>query len=83
MSALGELRETLRQVETSLDRAHARLAHGRRRLTEAEVALARINPDHPEMVVPPELHRADDQIEHTLTLIEQVVDTLRDYATRL
>ena len=83
MSALGELRETLRTAEESLERAHGGLAHGRRCLAEAEAALARVDPDHPDAVVPPALHRADDQIERTLNLIEQVVDTLRDYSARL
>ncbi len=83
MSALGELRETLRTAEDSLERARGRLAHGRRCLTEAEAALMRIDPDHPETVVPPELRRADDQIERTLNVIEQVVDTLRNYSARL
>lgn len=83
MSALGELQQALRTAEENLERAQGGLARGRRSLTEAEAAMARIDPDHPDAVVPPALHRADDQIERTLNLVEQVIDTLRDYSARL
>jgi hypothetical protein len=83
VSALGELIEALRAVEDQLGQARGQLAQGRKSLTEAEAALARLDPDHPETVVPPGLHRADDQIERTLTLVDHVTDTLRAFMTRL
>lgn len=81
--SVGELREALRSVEDHLERALGQLGAGRTALTEATTALSRINPDHPETVVPPEAHRADEQIERTWTLVEQTLDTLRDYSARI
>ncbi|RCW43652.1 hypothetical protein DFQ14_106130 [Halopolyspora algeriensis] len=83
MSALEELLQALRTVEDHLDRGQRHLAHAQRVLREAEVALTRIDPDHPETVVPPGLPHAQDRIEHTLTAVDHVAEALRDFAARL
>ncbi len=83
MSALNELLLSLRAVEDHLRLARGHLVRGRETLTEAHAALARLDPDNPETVVPPGLSRADDQIERTLAIIDQVDDTLRGFASRL
>lgn len=83
MSALGEVLQTLQTVEDQLGRAQQHLVRGRRSLQEAEAALTRIDPDHPETVIPPGLPRAGDRIERTLTTVEHISDTLRDFASRL
>lgn len=81
--SVGELRETLRSAESHLEQALGQLGAGRTALTEATTALSRLNPDNPETVVPPEARRADDQIERTWTLVEHILDTLRDYSSRI
>ncbi len=83
MSALHEVLQALHSVEDRLEDARRHLAHGRRSLHEAEAALARLDPDHPQTVVPPGLTRAGDQIEHTLTSVDHVSDALRNFATQL
>ncbi|MEU5849696.1 hypothetical protein [Saccharopolyspora shandongensis] len=83
MSTLDELMQTLRLVEEHLADAGAHLGTSRTALAEAEQALAKLDPEHPETVVPPSLHRADDQIERSQGMIEHVLNTVRDFATRL
>ncbi|MFR9730931.1 hypothetical protein ACL03H_17030 [Saccharopolyspora sp. MS10] len=83
MSALTELLAAVRATEAKLDEARRQLSTGRRALSETQAALARLDPDNPETVVPPELRRADDQLERTLTQLAQVAESLRAFATRL
>lgn len=83
MSTLDELQAALRAVEEHLEQAQGQLVRGRKSLAEAESALAKLDPEHPETVVPSGLHRADDQIERTLTRIDHVVATLRAYLSSL
>ncbi|MDR7301460.1 hypothetical protein [Haloactinomyces albus] len=83
MSALEELLQALQHVDDQLARGQQHLVHARRSLREAEAALTRIDPDHPETVVPPGLPRSKDRIEDTLTKVEHVTDALRDFASRL
>ncbi|GAB3283267.1 hypothetical protein [Parasphingorhabdus pacifica] len=83
MSALTELLGLLRTAEDGLDQARGQLSRGRKSLSEAEAALADIDPEHPETVVPPGLRRADDELERTQQIVEQVADTLREFSTRL
>lgn len=83
MSALSDLLGLLRTVEDNLDQANGQLVRSRRSLSEAEAALAKLDPDHPETVVPPGMQRADDQIERTQTIIEHVTETLREFSARL
>lgn len=83
MSAVSEVLQALQLVEGQLDEARGQLVVSRTALGEAEAALANLDPNHPETVVPPGLQRADDQIERVLTLIERCTDTLRTFATRL
>ncbi|WP_188984422.1 hypothetical protein [Saccharopolyspora thermophila] len=83
MSALEELAQAIRAVEERLAEAGTHLVTCRTALTEAERALTKLDPDHPETVVPPGLHRADDQVERIQGMLEHVTDTLRDFVTRL
>ncbi|WP_433871201.1 hypothetical protein [Saccharopolyspora sp. CA-218241] len=83
MSALGDVLEALRLVEERLDEARGQLAGSRELLGQAVTALTRLDPENPESVVPPGYGRADDQIERSQAAIEQIMDTLRDFAARL
>lgn len=83
MSALSELLGLLRTVEDDLDRAQGQLSRSRKSLSEAESALAGLDPEHPETVVPAGMRRADDQLERTQALVEHVSDALREFSTRL
>lgn len=83
MSALDELLVALQLVDEHLRRTQQHLAAGRTALTEVEGALTRLDPHHPETVVPPTLHSADGQVERAQDMVEQVSDTVRDYITRL
>ncbi|MCI2423148.1 hypothetical protein MOQ72_37590 [Saccharopolyspora sp. K220] len=83
MSALDELIQALQLVAEHLEEAGVHLTTSRAALAEAEQALVKLDPEHPETVVPPGLRRADDQIERTQGMIEHVLNTVRDFATRL
>lgn len=83
MSALHELQHALHAVCDQLEQARQQLVHGRRCLEEAEAALSRLDPDHPETVVPPGFARARDEIERTLSRVERIGEVLRDFAGRL
>lgn len=83
MSALDELRAALQLVDEHLRAAQQHLAVGRTALTEVERALTRLDPEHPENVVPPTLHRADEQVERAQGMVEQTSDTVSDYVTQL
>lgn len=83
MSALDELLAALQHVDEHLQRAQQHLAVGRTALTEVERALSRLDPEHPESVVPLTLYRADDQVERAQGMVEHTSDTVRDYITRL
>ncbi|GAA2337975.1 hypothetical protein GCM10009854_12670 [Saccharopolyspora halophila] len=83
MSSIDELVATLSSVEQQLEEAGAHLGTCRLRLEEARRALTRLDPEHPETVVPPGLPRSDDQIERVQHTIELTANTIRDFATRL
>ncbi len=83
MSALAELRQTLRAIEEHLERSRGNLVRSRQSLTEAIATLTRLDPDNPETMVPPGLRRCDDQLEQTLTMVNHVLDSLRNFAARL
>ncbi len=83
MSSLTELMAALRAAEAKLDEANRGLGAGRRSLAEAKAALAKLDPDHPETVVPAGMSHADDQLERTQAAVAHVVDTLRTYAAGL
>jgi hypothetical protein len=83
VSSLGELLQTLHRVEEQLGEAHGQLVRGRTSLTQACDALRQMDPNHPETVVPPGMHRAHDQIERTLALVEHVTDAVTGFAARL
>lgn len=83
VSTLGELIQNLLTVEERLERAQAELATSRTALDQTETALARIDPEHPETVVPPGLHRANDQLERTQAAVDRVSELIREFRTSL
>ncbi|SFE12965.1 hypothetical protein SAMN04487819_10883 [Actinopolyspora alba] len=83
MSALEELQQALRTVSDHLEQAQRQLVTSRTALHQAESALRRMDPDNPETVVPQGMHRADDQIERTLSTVERVDETVRRFVTGL
>ncbi|NYH79189.1 hypothetical protein FHR84_002523 [Actinopolyspora biskrensis] len=83
MSALQELQQALQTVSDQLEQTQRHLATSRTALHQAESALRGVDPDNPETVVPPGLHRADDQIGHTLSTVEHVSDAIRQFAAGL
>lgn len=83
MSSLEELGHLLHSVEQRLQEAGAQLGTCRLRLEEARQALSRLDPEHPETVIPPGLPRSADQIEWVQNTIELVSNTIRDFAGRL
>jgi hypothetical protein len=83
VSALDELIQALNLVAEHLEEAGVHLATSRTALAEAEQVLTKLDPEHPETVVPPGLRQADDQIERTQGMIEHVLNTVRDFSTRL
>ncbi|MER7081190.1 hypothetical protein SAMN02982929_04044 [Saccharopolyspora kobensis] len=83
MSALEELAQQLGVAEQHLTDVGALLGTTRKSLGDAERSLIKLDPEHPETVVPPSLHRADDQVARAQEMIENILETLRDFATRL
>lgn len=83
MSALQEVLQALHTVEDHLRLARGQIMQGHRALGEARVALARLDPNNPDTVVPPGLDRAIEQLERTLSIIEHVDGSLREFASRL
>ena len=83
MSALDETLARLNSAERQLAEAGAHLGTCRLRLEEARQALTRLDPEHPETVLPPGLPRSNDQIERVQHTIELIANTIRDFAGRL
>jgi len=83
VSSLTELMARLRAVEAKVDEGRRGITVGRRSLAESKAMLARLDPDHPETVVPPEMARADDQLERTLAQLAHVSEALRTFSAQL
>jgi hypothetical protein len=67
--SIAEVRAALAAVSESLGSAarHARIA--RDRLDDAVAVLTDLDREHPESLVPPELHRASAELDHGLAAI--------------
>ncbi|RRO15390.1 hypothetical protein EIL87_15090 [Saccharopolyspora rhizosphaerae] len=83
MSSLDELFQALQGIESRLEEAGAHLGTCQGKLDEARQALVRLDPEHPETVLPPGLPRTHDQVERAQRLVDLVRSTLRDFGTRL
>jgi hypothetical protein len=83
VSSLDELQQVLQGIERQLEEAGAHLGTCQGKLDEARQALVRLDPEHPETILPPGLPRTHDQVERAQRLIDLVLNTIRDFATRL
>jgi hypothetical protein len=81
--SIEEVRAALAAVSESLGSAdhHARVA--RARLEEAVAVLTDLGREHAESLVPPELHRASEQLDHGLAAISGGRDAVMDLNARL
>jgi hypothetical protein len=81
--SISEVRAALAAVAESLGSAdrHARIA--RERLEEAVAVLTALDGEHSESLVPPQLHRASEVLDHGLVAIGGGRDAVADLDARL
>ena len=81
--SIAEVRAALAAVSESLGSAdhHARVA--RARLSRRRSQCCHLDREHPESLVPPELHRASEQLDHGLAAIDGGRDAVTDLNARL
>ena len=81
--SIAEVRAALAAVSESLGSAaqHARVA--RDRIEEAVAVLTELDREHSESLVPPELRRASEELDHGLAAIGGGRDAVADLHARL
>lgn len=81
--SIADVRAALAAVSDSLGSAdqHARFA--RARIEEAVAVLTDLDREHSESLVPPELRRAGEQLDHGLAAINGSRDAVMDLNARL
>lgn len=83
VSTLGELAQALNEVEEQLQRALAQMHTGRTALEATASALTRLDPDHPETVVPTGLRHAENQLERTEHGVQRALEMVQSFRTSL
>ncbi|MCP2262041.1 hypothetical protein LX15_005773 [Streptoalloteichus tenebrarius] len=83
MSSIAELRAALEAVREQLRVAHAASSSARESLEESRSLFLDVGRNHPEPLLPPELAKALDQVDHALSLVVAAITSLDGYATRL
>ena len=81
--SLGELRAALAGVGERLGEAMGYAATARDRLSDAMGLLTALDGQHSEPLVPPELRRAGDELDHGLRLISSGVAVVAEIGARL
>jgi hypothetical protein len=81
--SLGELRAVLMEVRERLGDALGYAATARDRLSDALGMLSDLDGQHSEPLVPPELHRAGDELDRGLQLISGGAAAVADIGARL
>lgn len=81
--SLGEVRQALADVTAQIDEAYRHAATARARLTDAVAVLTEMGTQHSEPLVPPELRRADGELDRSLTLISSGAAAVADLDARL
>ena len=81
--SLGELRAVLTEVRERLGEALGYAATARDRLTDAVGVLTDLDGQHSEPLVPPELRRAGDELDHGLHMISSGAAGVADIGDRL
>ncbi|MDT7581080.1 MAG: hypothetical protein QOK35_2344 [Pseudonocardiales bacterium] len=81
--SIGDVRAVLATATQSLDTAyqHARAARGL--LGEAVAVLGELDGQHSESLVPPQLMKATDELDHGLAAIGSGRDAVADLEARL
>ena len=81
--SLGEIRQELAGVAAWLDDAYGHATTARSRLADALAVLTELDRDHSEQLVPPELRKADGELERSLGLISRGAAVVADVDARL
>lgn len=81
--SLGDLRSTLVEVGQWLGEALGYADTARERLADAVGLLSGLDGQHSEPLVPPELRRAGDELDHGLRLISGGVSAVAAIGARL
>jgi hypothetical protein len=83
MSDLGEIRSVLARVAEQLGSAYQHAGLARARIADALAVLDGLGEQHSEPLVPPELRRAAEELEHGLVLISGGAVAVADIDARL
>jgi hypothetical protein len=81
--SLGEVRMVLADVADQLGSAYRHAGIARARLADAMAVLTALGAEHSEPLVPPELRRADAELERGLGLISGGAVAVADIDARL
>ena len=81
--SLGEIRAALAEVAGCLSNAYQGAATARARIAEAVELLVALDGAHHESVLPPELVRADAELEQILRLISGGAESVAAVEARL
>jgi hypothetical protein len=81
--SLGDLRAVLDEVGARLGEALGHADTARARLADAVGVLSDLDGQHPATLVPPQLRRAGDELDHGLRLISGGVAAVSDIGARL
>ncbi len=81
--SLGDLRAVLAEVEERLADALGYADTARARLADAAGVLSDLDGQHSEPLVPPQLRRAGDQLDHGLRLISGAAAAVAAIGARL
>jgi hypothetical protein len=83
MSELGEIRAALAGVAAQITSAYEQAGIARARIADAVAVLSELGEQHSEPLVPDELRRAADELEHGLGLISTGAAVVADIDARL
>ncbi|SHH00311.1 hypothetical protein [Streptoalloteichus hindustanus] len=83
MSSIAELRAALAVVREQLCAAHASANSARESLEESGNVFLEVGRNHPEPLLPPELPKAVERLDHALTVLVAAITSLDGYTTRL
>jgi hypothetical protein len=83
MSSLEELRRLLAAADIEVETALAQLGAAKNSFSAAISAAASANPNHPELVIPPEFTQAEEETQRILDSVAGAADVLRNFVAGL
>ncbi|NMH97197.1 hypothetical protein [Pseudonocardia acidicola] len=83
MSSFGEIKAVLADAAEQTRSAYRHAGVARSRLADAAAVLAELGEQHSEPLLPPELSRAEAELDNSLRLIAAAATVLADIDARL